>query len=120
MRRQVEATSLWFPGPRLVEFRREVISPPGRGEVMVRALASGLSHGTEMLVYRGQVPVDLELDLPTLQGNFGFPIKYGYASVGRIDETGPEARGLQPGDLVFVHHPHQDRYVVPAERAIRL
>ena len=80
-----------------------------------------------MLVYRGQVPPDLDLDLPTLQGSFGFPIKYGYASVGRVTEIGT-CRGdlrspdgdLQEGDLVFVHHPHQTEYVVPASMPVRL
>lgn len=73
-----------------------------------------------MLVYRGQVPVDLPLDLPTLQGSFSFPIKYGYASVGRVAEIGSDVRGLQENDLVFVHHPHQTEYVVPAALPIRL
>ena len=56
--------------------------------VRVRAALSAISHGTEMLVYRGQVPPELALDLPTLRGSFAFPIKYGYASVGRVVETG--------------------------------
>ena len=73
-----------------------------------------------MLVFRGQVPPDLELDLPTLSGSFGFPIKYGYASVGRIAETGSAVANLQVGDLVFVHHPHQTLYVVPASMPIKL
>src|SRR5712691_13115864 len=73
-----------------------------------------------MLVFRGQVPDDLELDLPTLRGSFAFPIKYGYASVGRIVETGADVRGLAIGDAVFVHHPHQSTFVVPAEMPIRL
>src|SRR5689334_14259516 len=73
-----------------------------------------------MLVYRGQVPPDIGLDLPTLQGSFAFPIKYGYASVGRVIETGREAGDLRVGDLVFVHHPHQTEFVVPASLPVRL
>jgi len=88
--------------------------------VRVAAIASAISHGTEMLVFRGQVPDGLELDLPTLRGSFAFPIKYGYASVGRVVETGAEVRDLAIGDTVFVHHPHQSTYVVPAEMPIRL
>jgi 2-desacetyl-2-hydroxyethyl bacteriochlorophyllide A dehydrogenase len=87
--------------------------------VVVEALASAISHGTEMLVYRGQVPTDLALDLPTLRGGYSFPIKFGYASVGRVVEARPEA-GLEVGTAVFVHHPHQSRYVVPASMPIRL
>jgi 2-desacetyl-2-hydroxyethyl bacteriochlorophyllide A dehydrogenase len=71
-----------------------------------------------MLVYRGQVDGNLGLDLPTLEGSFRFPIKYGYASVGRVDAAGPDASGLTQGVLVFVHHPHQSRYVVPASMTV--
>jgi 2-desacetyl-2-hydroxyethyl bacteriochlorophyllide A dehydrogenase len=73
-----------------------------------------------MLVYRGEVPADLPLDLPTLAGSFGFPIKYGYATVGRVLDTGASVEDLVPGDLVFVHHPHQDVFVVPAAMPVRL
>src|SRR3972149_335334 len=80
-----------------------------------RAVVSAISHGTEMLVYRGEVPADLALDLPTLRGGFGFPIKYGYASVGRVEQVGPGVRGFAPGDLVFTHHPHQTGYTVAVD-----
>ena len=86
----------------------------------IEAIASAISHGTEMLVFRGQVPPDLELDLPTLRGSFAFPIKYGYASVGRVVDVGAAVDGLTPGDVVFVHHPHQSSYVVPATMPIAL
>ncbi|MDQ3921748.1 MAG: oxidoreductase, partial [Actinomycetota bacterium] len=68
-----EACALWFTAPRTVEFRPERVPPPGPEEVRVRATASALSQGTEMLVYRGEVPDALPLDLPTLAGSFGFP-----------------------------------------------
>jgi 2-desacetyl-2-hydroxyethyl bacteriochlorophyllide A dehydrogenase len=84
----------------------------------VKTIASAISHGTEMLVYRGEVPTDLPLDLPTLAGDFSFPIKYGYASVGRVLDAGVEH--LSPDDLVFVHHPHQEAFVVPADLPVRL
>lgn len=115
----VTATSVWFPRARSVELREETLRGPGPGEVRVRAVASGLSHGTEMLVFRGQVPVDLALDLPTLAGSYGFPIKFGYASVGHVVEVGAGV-ALSSGDLVFVHHPHQREYVVSASLAVSL
>ncbi|MGH2491928.1 MAG: zinc-binding alcohol dehydrogenase, partial [Candidatus Limnocylindria bacterium] len=105
------SASVWFPRAREVEIREEALRAPGAGEVRVRAIASGLSHGTEMLVFRGQVPADLALDLPTLAGSYGFPIKFGYASVGRVMATGAGVTHLAPDDHVFVHHPHQDEYV---------
>jgi 2-desacetyl-2-hydroxyethyl bacteriochlorophyllide A dehydrogenase len=115
----VTAASVWFPRAREVELREETLRGPGPGEIRVRAVASGLSHGTEMLVFRGEVPADLALDLPTLAGSYAFPIKFGYASVGRVVEVGAGA-AFTPGDLVFVHHPHQQEYVVSASAAVRL
>ena len=114
------AISVWLNQPRRVELRHEAVPDVGPNDVRVAAIASAISHGTEMLVFRGQVPDGLELDLPTLRGSFAFPIKYGYASVGRVVETGAEVSDLAIGDTVFVHHPHQSTYVVPAEMPIRL
>ena len=114
------ARALWFTGPRRAELRDERVAAPLAGEVRIRALASGISQGTELLVYRGQVTPDLPLDLPTLAGSFAFPIKYGYASVGRIHDVGRGVTALAPGDLVFTHHPHQSAYVVPATLPVRL
>jgi 2-desacetyl-2-hydroxyethyl bacteriochlorophyllide A dehydrogenase len=112
--------SIWFASPHRVELREEALPAVGPRDVRVEAIASAISHGTELLVFRGQVPEGLELDLPTLDGSFAFPIKYGYASVGRVVESGSEVPLPSPGELVFVHHPHQAAYVVPAEMAIRL
>lgn len=114
------ATAAWFPRVRAVELRQEDLPATGADEVRVRTIASGLSGGTEMLVYRGQVPAALDLDLPTLRGSFDFPIKYGYAAVGRVTQTGSAVEGLLPGDLVFTHHPHQTEFVVPASMPVRL
>ena len=111
--------SVWFAAPGQVELRHEPPAVLGSADVRVDAIASAISHGTEMLVLRGQVPPGLELDLPTLRGGFDFPIKYGYASVGRVVEAGPDAQ-LRPGQAVFVHHPHQSSYVVPSSMPIAL
>ena len=100
--------------------REETVPSPGPGEVRVETIASAVSAGTEMLVYRGEVPQDLPLDLPTLRGSYAFPIKYGYAVAGRVLDTGSNAGHLYPGDPVFVHHPHQEVFVVPATMLVRL
>jgi 2-desacetyl-2-hydroxyethyl bacteriochlorophyllide A dehydrogenase len=73
-----------------------------------------------MLVYRGEVPADLPLDLPTFAGDFSFPIKHGYATVGRVLDVGLGVENLSPDDLVFVHHPHQETFTVPADMPVRL
>lgn len=108
------ARAVWFPQARAVELRREALPAAGPGDLRVRAIASAVSHGTEMLVYRGQVPSQMPLDLPAVRGDFDFPIKYGYASVGWVVQVGARVEGFATGDLVFVHHPHQTEYVVPA------
>ncbi len=114
------AQALWLTGPRQAVFRNETVAPPGPGELRVQAIASAISHGTELLVYRGEVPADLPLDLPTLAGSFAFPIKYGYASVGRVANVGPGVMNIAAGDAVFVLHPHQSVYTIPVQLALRL
>jgi 2-desacetyl-2-hydroxyethyl bacteriochlorophyllide A dehydrogenase len=103
-----------------VELRTEAAPPPGPGELRVAAIASAISHGTEMLVYRGQVPAGMALDLPTLAGDYGFPIKYGYACVGRVVDVGAGVTGFAPGDAIFCLHPHQSHFVIPSSLALRL
>jgi 2-desacetyl-2-hydroxyethyl bacteriochlorophyllide A dehydrogenase len=117
---QTHARSVWFSAPGAVELRREPLAKLRPDEVRVRAIASAISHGTEMLVYRGQVDPELDLDLPTLRGGFSFPIKYGYASVGRVVEVGALVQRWSVGDLVFVHHPHQSEYIVSQHMPISL
>ncbi|HEX4993055.1 MAG TPA: zinc-binding alcohol dehydrogenase [Rubrobacteraceae bacterium] len=114
----LDARAVWFAAPRTAELRRERVPPPGPGEVRVRSVVSAISHGTEMLVYRGEVPEGTALDLPTFAGDFSFPIKHGYATVGRVLDSG--AGHLSPGDLLFVHHPHQEVFTVAADLPVRL
>jgi len=85
---------------------------PGAGEVLVRTLVSGISRGTEALVFRGGVPESqyAVMRAPFQEGDFPGPVKYGYLSVGVV-ETGPD--DLR-GRTVFCLYPHQTAYVVPA------
>ena len=112
--------AVWFGGPQRVEIRQEPAAPVGPDDVRVRALVSGVSAGSELLVYRGSAPPELQPDLPTVRGDFGFPIKFAYACVGRVIEVGSRVSALGVDDLVFVHHPHQTEFVVPADFPIRL
>lgn len=108
-----EARAFWIAAPSRGEIRAEALPAPSADEVVVRALFSGISRGTEALVFHGRVP-DSErqrMRAPFQAGEFPAPIKYGYASVGQV-EVGPA--GLQ-GRTVFVLYPHQTRYVVPAQ-----
>lgn len=116
------AVSVWFTAPRTVELRASTAGPPGPGEVRIAALVSGISHGSEMMVYRGEAPANLSLDptLSTLQGSFSFPVKYGYACVGRVVDVGNIISGFAVGDLVFAFNPHETCYTVPATVVIKL
>ncbi|MGJ7507820.1 zinc-dependent alcohol dehydrogenase [Variovorax sp. GT1P44] len=103
----------WVEAPGRAAIRSAELRPPGPGEVLVRALHSGISRGTEMLVFRGEVPPTefRRMRAPFQEGDFPGPVKYGYASVGVV-ELGPDAL---VGRTVFCLHPHQTRYVVPAD-----
>lgn len=110
---------LWFTGPRTVELRERPIPEPGPGQVLVRALASGVSQGTELLLYRGQgpTPFNPSLDAP---GAPTYPRRYGYAWVGEVVEGGPGVTGWPPGTRVFALAPHGDFHVLDVDRARRV
>ncbi|MHB9857875.1 zinc-dependent alcohol dehydrogenase [Streptomyces sp. YIM S03343] len=105
------ARAFWLASPGRGEIRDLALPDPGEGEVLVRALYSGVSRGTETLVFRGGVPAGQygAMRAPFQEGEFPAPVKYGYLSVGVV-EDGPERL---VGRTVFCLHPHQTRYVVP-------
>lgn len=106
-----EARAFWIVAPGRGEIRPETLPAPSPDAVVVRALYSGISRGTEATVFQGRVPVSeyQRMRAPFQVGEFPVPVKYGYASVGRV-ELGPP--GLRDRN-VFVLHPHQTRYAVP-------
>lgn len=108
------AHGLWFTAARHAAILEEPVRKPVGTEVTVRAIASLVSAGTEMLVYRGELPAEDDLGLETCAGSFGFPVKYAYQVVGEVIEAGPDAQA-RPGQLVFVRHPHQDYFTVRSD-----
>ncbi len=106
--------AVWFSGPRQVEIRTEPVGRPRPGQVLVEGLYSLVSAGTEMLIYRGETDPGWDLGHPLAEGSFGFPIKYAYQTVGRVVEVGPDTP-YEVGDVVFARHPHQSRFVMPAD-----
>jgi NADPH:quinone reductase-like Zn-dependent oxidoreductase len=107
------ALAFWTVAPGRGEIRRETLPSPGAGDVVVRTEYSGVSRGTEALVFHGRVPVEeyQRMRAPFQAGDFPAPVKYGYASAGVV-ERGPHDLA---GRRVFALHPHQTRYVLPAE-----
>src|SRR5215469_4387683 len=110
-----EALAFWVTGPGSSQLRSETLPPPAAGYLRIRALYSGVSRGTESLVFNGHVPPTEygRMRAPFQAGEFPAPVKYGYANVGRVVE-GPADR---VGQVVFCLYPHQSDYVVPAAEA---
>jgi threonine dehydrogenase-like Zn-dependent dehydrogenase len=108
-----EAQAFWLAAPGRGEIRPVTLGTPGPDEVLVRTLHSGVSRGTETLVFRGGVPESQHAAMraPFQEGDFPAPVKYGYLNVGVV-ERGP---GHLLGRTVFALYPHQTRYVVPAD-----
>lgn len=106
------ARAFWLRSPGEGEIREVTLPAPREDEVLVRSLYSGVSRGTETLVFRGGVPESqyATMRAPFQEGDFPGPVKYGYLSVGVVEE-GPSA---VKGRTVFCLYPHQTRYVVPA------
>ena len=105
------ARAFWVVGPGQGEIRAQALAEPSSDQVLVRTLYSGISRGTEALVFNGRVPISehARMRAPFQDGQFPAPVKYGYANVGVI-ERGPRDT---VGRRVFVLYPHQDRYIVP-------
>jgi threonine dehydrogenase-like Zn-dependent dehydrogenase len=106
------ARAFWLNSPGEGEIRDVALPEPGEGEVLVRSLYSGVSRGTETLVFRGGVPRSQHeaMRAPFQEGEFPAPVKYGYLSVGMVEHGPTELVGR----TVFCLYPHQTRYVVPA------
>lgn len=107
------ATAYWTVAPGRGELREQRLTPPGPGQALVRARHSGISRGTEMLVHTGGVPagVAAQMRAPFQEGELPGPVKYGYLSVGMVEQADDSPDLLHRN--VFCLYPHQDRYVVP-------
>jgi NADPH:quinone reductase-like Zn-dependent oxidoreductase len=106
------AHAFWLRAPGCGEIRPVTLPEPGQDDVLVRTLRSGVSRGTETLVFRGRVPPDqyAAMRAPFQEGDFPGPVKYGYLNVGVVEQGSADLRGR----TVFCLYPHQTAYVVPA------
>jgi NADPH:quinone reductase-like Zn-dependent oxidoreductase len=115
---ELRAQALWYVAPGKAEIRAEPVAPLAAGEVRVRAVASALSRGTERLVFAGRVPESEfeRMRAPFMSGTFPFPVKYGYAMVGRVEEGPADLKGR----LGFALYPHQTAFNLPIENFVPL
>jgi NADPH:quinone reductase-like Zn-dependent oxidoreductase len=113
-----EAQAFWVVAPGRGEIRTQALRPPGPRELLIRTLVSAISRGSESLVFHGDVPESewQRMRCPFQEGEFPVPVKYGYSTVG-IVEDGPTS---DLGRRVFCLHPHQDRFIVPKEAVIEI
>ena len=111
-----DALAFWLREPGTGEIRQVALPEPGPDHVLVRTRYSGVSRGTETLVFRGGVPIGqyAEMRAPFQEGDFPGPVKYGYLNVGSVEVGPPELLGRN----VFCLYPHQTAYVVPAGSVI--
>jgi 2-desacetyl-2-hydroxyethyl bacteriochlorophyllide A dehydrogenase len=106
--------TIFFTAPRQVELCEETLPALGADEVLVETLCSAISAGTEMLVYQGRFPRDVEADaaISGLCGRFAYPLAYGYAAVGVVTETGTQADPSWRDKLVFAFQPHTSSFII--------
>lgn len=111
---RAKATALWYVAARECALNEVDLPTPGPHDCVVRTLWSGISRGTERLVFEGRVPPAEQerMRAPFQEGDFPFPVKYGYCAVGLVEQGPDRLRGR----TVFCLHPHQDRFIVPADR----
>ncbi len=114
--------ALWFKAPFELEIREEQLPPLQADEMLVKTAVSAISPGTEMLLYRGQMPTDMALDetLDALDGGMTYPLKYGYAAVGQVVETGRDVDSEWHGRYVFAFQPHQTHFIAKPDQVLPL
>src|SRR5688572_6025142 len=115
--RETRTARLWFSGAREVAVRERMLPLPAPGQLLVKTICSAISAGTEMLVYRGQLPAAMKLDasLQSFQQQPVYPLQYGYASVGEVIEAGSGLDVDWLGKRVFAFQPHASHFFAAPE-----
>lgn len=114
----IRAQQLWFTGLEKVEVREQIITGPNANELLVETECSAISAGTELLVYRGQIPNEMALDanIAALQAQQTYPLQYGYACVGVVKAIGSDVDDHWLGRRVFAFQPHASHFLAaPAD-----
>lgn len=119
----MRARQLWFAEPRAVTIREQTLPAPGPQQVRLRTRYSAISAGTEMLVYRGQLPAGSTLDdslSAYADQAVEYPLQYGYACVGDIEAVGAEVAQHWVGKTVFAFVPHASHHLCPLDAVIEV
>ena len=113
----MKRTALIFEKPHTVLIKEEPMPVPGAREVLIKTIFSAISAGSELLIYRGQMPPGLPADMTikALSKPFRYPLKYGYASVGEVVAAGSGIDQKWQGRHVFCFHPHESHYTATLE-----
>jgi 2-desacetyl-2-hydroxyethyl bacteriochlorophyllide A dehydrogenase len=113
MVKQIKRQAMYFSNPGQITIREERIKSPGPDQVLVKTQFSAISPGTEMLLYRGDFPPDLAVDasIPDLSGSFKYPLKYGYAAVGKVTQIGTDVDSAWLGKDIFSFHSHESHFL---------
>ncbi len=114
--------SVVFTAPGKVSVCDEALPELAPDKVLVQTLYSAISPGTELLVYRGQFPDDLTVDaaIPSLAGEFRYPLRYGYSAVGRVIAMGSQVKPEWQGQLVFAFQPHTSHFLAAPQELLAL
>ncbi|PCR89608.1 zinc-dependent alcohol dehydrogenase [Natrinema ejinorense] len=112
--------ALYFTGPTSVAVREQSVPVPGPEEVRVRVERSGISPGTELLVYRGELSPEMSADetIDALEGTFSYPLQYGYAAVGCVTAAGDAVDDEWLDRRVFAFNPHESHFVAEPETLV--
>lgn len=119
---EITARQLWFSAPQQVEVRQVSLPAPGARQLRIRTLCSAISAGSEMLVYRGELPEKMSLDanLQPLQSSSTYPLQYGYACVGEVTDVGDGVDASWQGQRVFSFQPHASHFIAGADQLMRV
>jgi len=117
-----QSREVWFTGPSQVDVREAKIKKPSPLEVVVSTRYSAISAGSELLLYRGEMPSNITLDssIESLKGDAGYPTKYGYACVGEVIDIGEQIGSSWLGRKVFCFHPHTSHFTASIKDLIAI
>ncbi len=118
----MKRTAVIFEKPYAVTLKEEAMPIPRAGEVLVKTMYSAISAGSELLVYRGQIPsgIPTDMTITALSKPFRYPLKYGYAAVGEVLEVGPDIDQSWQGRPIFCFHPHESHYTAQIDDIIAI